>query len=169
MLLQAIGVGLSVAEGIDNARSARSMAKKQRKDLQVQIDRLLEQRDAVNEFAIARKENVTDMQGRQVGSLFDRVGMRLEAMAMQEQNAQAKTGMAASGTVSRASDLQKRGELASFESSLNQSWDRFKGEMLDIERTKQTDIAEIDMQREQIKGQIDVLKQQEKRKYLGIF
>jgi len=168
-LFAAIGLGVTLYEGITGAGKNRQHGRRQKANVQDQMRRIGEQREQINELGKLRKEFATNVYGNQVKSLMDRVNEGLFKSNEAANAATQKAGMAFSGTVERNQAVNDKFARRSFSNSQDSLYDRFTEDKLSIDQGVARDQANLDVKMSELKGQEKMFDQQSKQKFLGLF
>lgn len=168
-IIPAIMAGVSIIEGITNAKSARDRANKNISMIDQQLELIVENKKALEEAFKSQRGYVTDKYGNSMQSLNQKIGLGFEGVNNEYQGAVSKSDLAYSGSIEKNYDMAQRDLSGRYQDSATGLRDNLQGTMLDLTTREQTQMNELHSQWRQLMGQRGAYGQQSKTKFLGIF
>lgn len=168
-IVEGIMAGVSIAEGIFGASSKRKAARANMESIDKQLDILNQTKTSLGKAFESEKGFVTDRYGNVVSSLISDVGLSMEGLNANMDRAVSRSNLAFSGNISDRFSLANRELTNKFQSGMETQKFNFQNTILDITKQYQSNIADLNAQREQLLGERKVYEQQSKSRFLGIF
>jgi len=168
-IVGAVTAGLSLIEGITGAKDARGQARASLASIEKEMNLLTERRAKLKESFNTRKALVRDNFGNQAHSLLDSVGVSLENLQADTQDARRQSGFAFSGTVESGQRRARDRVNRRFQFRNQSLFDQLQGDLVDLQTLETDQLNDIDSRMTQLEGERGVVQQSANQRFLGIF
>lgn len=165
----AAAIGLSLYSGISGARSQRAEAKRQIGFLNSQISLLNKSREQINEAYGAKAEIISDVFGNRSSSLVNRMANELGKVTESADSQRARSGLVSSGTVDRRETISSSFASRQFLQQNRSLLYDMENKLIENSLQQQSELSSTETRLENLRGQVELYKQQKKKRYLGIF
>ena len=168
-IVAAAGIGLSLWEGYAGSQYDKQQAQINMNSIQNQMGLLDEEKKQLSTDYQNKRGNVRDRFGNRMDTLMSRLSHTMLESGEQERGLMAQSGLAHSGTVKRKSDVVKKGITSASLYGQQGLGINLKSTMDDLHFDENRDLAQIDMERERLRGEYKTQQAMSEEKFLGIF
>jgi len=161
--------GLSLAEGIFGASSARAAGRASMASIDEQMRIIEEQRYKLREAYTKQRGLITDTYGNKVQNLMSLVGNTLTDIGLESQSRLGQSGLAYVGGIDRREKLARKRVSNEYSGQQFSLYSRMQEDLMGSEMREASEIANLDVTTAQLRGERSIAEQQSKQRFLGIF